>query len=71
MWQVAKRIAALISGTVGVSPATYFSKRESLPASWAASATFSIITSRQCWASASMSAGISSSSNLAPSSSAW
>ena len=37
---------------MGVSPATYFSKRVSSPASWAASATFSIITSRQCWASA-------------------
>ena len=69
MRTVAKRIAALISATLGVSPATYFSNRVSSPASWAASATFSIITSRQCCASFSSSAGISSSANSAPSAS--
>ncbi len=67
MRTVAKRIAALSSSIVGVSPATYFSNRVSSPASWAASATFSIITSRQCLASARSSAGISTSSNSAPS----
>ena len=69
MAMVALRMAALISAGVGTSPATYFSMRWSSPASEAASATFWIISSRWCCASSSRSAGMSSISNLAPSSS--
>ena len=43
---VALRMAVLISAGVGTSPATYFSIRWSSPAAWAASATFSIMSSR-------------------------
>ena len=68
---VALRMAALISATVGTSPATYFSIRWSSPASEAASATRSIISSRWCCASSLSSAGISMTSNFAPSSSFW
>ena len=67
MAMVALRMPALISATVGVSPPTYFSIRWSSPASDAASATLSIISSRWCFASSSRSAGISSTSYLAPS----
>ena len=69
MAMVALRMAALISATVGFSPWTNFSKRTSSPASWAASATFSIIRSRAFAAEAACSGGTSITSNLAPSSS--
>ena len=69
MAMVALRMPALISATVGASPATYFSIRWSSPASEAASATLWIISSRWSLASSRRSAGISMTSNLAPSSS--
>ena len=68
---VALRMPALISATVGASPETNFSIRWSSPASWAASATFSIMCSRWCCAASRYSAGISITSNVAPSSSFW
>ena len=67
MAMVARRMPALSSATVGVSPATYFSIRWSSPASEAASATWWIISSRWCLASSSRSAGISTTSYSAPS----